>query len=73
MQRGCAITIRLVSFTVWGVDPQVNWDWGDAFVGARYPVGLRLNFRSHLIKIHKLLPFAVQEFGIFYTKGQRGV
>ena len=60
-------TIRLVSITVWGVDSQVNWDGRDAFVGACYPVSLRLNFRPHFIKIHKLLSFAVQEFSIFYT------
>lgn len=65
------LKIRLVSITVWGVDPQVNWDGGNAFVGACYPVGLCLNFRPHFIKIHKLLPFAVQEFRIFYTQGQR--
>lgn len=62
-----ALTTRLVSITMWRVNPQVDWDGGDAFVGARYPVRLRLNFRPHFIKIHKLLPLAVQEFGIFYT------
>lgn len=59
--------VTLVSITVWGVDSQVNWDGRDAFVGACYPVSLCLNFRPHLIKIHKLLPFAVQEFSIFCT------
>lgn len=64
-------TQRLASITVWGVNPQVNWDGRDAFVGARYPVSLRFNFLPHFLEIHKLLPFAVQEFGIFYTQGQR--
>lgn len=50
---------------MWGVDSQVNWDGRDAFVGARYPVGLGLNFQPDLIKIHKLLPLAVQELSIF--------
>ncbi len=56
---------------MWGVNPQVNWDGRDAFVGACYPVGLCLDFCPHFIKIHKLLPFAVQKFSIFYTQGQR--
>jgi len=64
---------RRESITVWGVDPQVNRDGRDAFVGARYPFGLCLNLRPHFIKIHKLLPFAVQEFSIFYTQGQKGI
>lgn len=65
------LTMRLVFITMWWVNPQVNWDGGDAFVGACYPVRLRLNFRPHFIKIHKLLPLAVQEFSIFYTnRGQ---
>lgn len=64
----CVYTLRPVFITMWGVDPQVNWDGRDAFVGACYPVGLCLNFRPHFIKIHKLLPFAVQEFSIFYTQ-----
>lgn len=70
LQSVC-FAIRLVSITVWGVHPQVNRDRRDAFVGACYPVGLCLNFRPHFFEIHKLLPFAVQEFGIFYTEGQR--
>ncbi len=68
----CDFTIRNESITVWGVNPQVNWDGRDAFVGACYPVGLCLNFRPHFIEIHKLLPFAVKEFGIFYTWEGRG-
>lgn len=58
---------------MWGVDPQINRDGRDAFVGACYPVSLRLNFRPHFIKIHKLLSFAVQEFGIFYNQGQSDI
>lgn len=61
------LTVRLVFITMWWVNPQVNWDGGDAFVGACYPVRLRLDFRPHFVKIHKLLPLAVQEFSIFYT------
>lgn len=60
------LTIRLMLITMWGIDSQVNWDGRDAFVGACYPVSLRLNFRPHFIKIHEFLSFAVQEFSIFY-------
>lgn len=67
------VSKRLVSITVWGVHPQVNWDRRDAFVGACYPVGLCLNFCPHFIKIHELLSFAVQEFSIFYTQWQGNV
>lgn len=59
------VKIMFVTITVWGVNPQVNWDGRNAFVGARYPVGLRLDLCPHFIKIHKLPPFAVQEFSIF--------
>lgn len=62
-----------MSITVWGVNPQVNWNGRDAFVGSCYPVGLGLNFCPHFFKIHKLLPFAVQEFSIFYTQGQKDI
>lgn len=55
------------TITVWGKHPKVNWDGRDAFIGACYPVSLRLDFRPHFIKIHELLCFAVQEFSIFYT------
>lgn len=64
-------TNRLELFTMRGVNSQINWDGGDAFVGACYPVGLCFNFCPYFIKIHKLLSFAVQEFSIFYTHGQK--
>lgn len=57
---------------MWGENAQVDGDGRDALVGARYPVGLGLDFRAHLVKIHKLLSFAVQEFGIFCMQGDGG-
>ena len=48
-----------MSITVRGVDPEVDGDGGDALVGACDPVGLRLNLRPDLLKVHKLPPFTV--------------
>lgn len=47
------------SITMWGVDPQINWDGRDAFVGACYPVSFSLNFRPYFFEVHKLLSLAV--------------
>lgn len=59
--------------TVWRENPQVNRGGRDAFVGACRPVGLGLDFCAHLVEIDKFLPFAVHEFRIFCTQGQKDV
>lgn len=62
-----------MSITIWRINPQVNGDRRNAFIGSCDSVGFWLNFRPHFVKIHKLLSFAVKEFSIFYTEGQRGM
>lgn len=57
--------------TVWRVHPQVDGNWGDAFVGPRDPVGLRFDLLSNFIKVCKLFGLAVQKLGIF-CKGKEG-
>lgn len=52
--------------TVRGVHAQVDGHGGDALVGARHPVGLRLDLLPHLVEIREFLGFAVQELGIFW-------
>lgn len=56
--------------TVWRVHPQVDGNWGDAFVGPRDPVGLRFDLLSNFIKVCKLFGLAVQKLGIF-CKGKK--
>ena len=57
--------VLLKGVTVWGVDTQVDGDGRDALVGARDPVRLRLDLRTHLLKVHKLTALAVQELSVF--------
>lgn len=52
--------------TVRGVHAQVDGHGGDALVGARHSVGLRLDLLPHLVEIREFLGFAVQELGIFW-------
>lgn len=62
-----------MSITIRRINPQVNGDRRNAFIGSCDSVGFWLNFHPHFIKIHKLLSFAVKEFSIFCTEGQRGM
>lgn len=51
--------------TVGRVDAQVDGHWGDAFVGARDPVGFRFDLLPDFIKVGKLFGLTVQKFSIF--------
>lgn len=52
--------------TVRGVNPQVDGDGGDAFVGPCDTVRLSLDLLADLIEVGELFPFAVEEFSPFW-------
>ena len=62
---GCSCTVR-------GINPKVYGDGRDALVGASYPFGLRFDLRPNLLKVHKLLVFAMQELGILCSQKEGG-
>ena len=49
---------------MWGVDPQVDGQVGDALRGASHPVRLVLDLLHDGEEVHELLAFAVQELAI---------
>ena len=49
---------------MWGVDPQVNRQVGDALRRARHPVRLVLDLLHDGEEVHELLALAVQELAI---------
>lgn len=63
-KQGWALTVR-------GIHAEVDGDGGDALVGPRHPVGFRLDFLPHLVEIREFLGFAVQEFGVFWERGEK--
>ena len=50
---------------MWGVDPQVNRQVGDALRRACHPVRLVLDLLHDGEEVHELLALAVQELAIF--------
>lgn len=56
---------RKRSRTVRGVNPQVDGDGRDAFVGPRDPIRLRLDLLADLIEVCELFPLAVKKLGPF--------
>lgn len=53
----------MFSSTVWGINPQVDGNGGNALIGPGDAVSLSLDLLTDLIEISELLPFAVQELG----------
>lgn len=51
--------------TMRGVNPQVDGDGRDAFVGPRDAVRLCLDLLANLVEVCELLPFAMEEFSPF--------
>lgn len=57
--------------TVGGVNPQVDGDGRDAFVGAGDAIRLPLDLLANLIEVCEFLPFAVEEFAPFCIKKKK--
>lgn len=57
------LAVQICSGTMWGKDPQVDGNGGNALICPSNPVRLGLNLLTDLIEISELLPFAVQELG----------
>ena len=58
-------------YTMGGIDPQVDWDRGDAPVGPGNAVRLGLNLQPDLVEVGELLPLAVQELCPFWKNRKR--
>lgn len=52
--------------TVWGVDPQVDWQVANALVAASHPVSLVLDLLHDGVEVHELLTLAVQKLAILW-------